>query len=440
MQARKKVDVLISGNGPAALAVAWQAMCLGLTVLMISHREDAYLRVQRIHLVITYRKYLLQMLDKNSVLTEADEKFIGELIGNMTLAIKDIERYMKRRLEDLNQKNQLIEFMYQSQLESIDCEQGVALVRGLEDEYIEYKFLVGADGASHHAVNVFNQCAKNEKIEYTPVESPSHRYHGNFYITIKRRDGGVLNMPHENYMMAIQPRIYDEQPADALCYLLFNASSYCQSLMRSVKCNFIGELPRSLYKLIKSHDDSSEAVTCMYLKQIISNLFENEELNNGELIISIVKPSQKHGVQKDKLKLIAFKAGMIEANKAVVKEGNTYFVVLGDAFRTPEYRVGHGLNNALWQASHITDIFKNGLVSSLINFNLLCKGSLDPYREVFDLLIHDKRKFLEIAKVDAAEKNQLLSEAKLITFFSDRREMEQIAAQQPTDEIRNEYL
>jgi len=446
VQARKKVDVLISGNGPAALAVAWEAMCLGLAVLMISHREDAYLRVQRIHLAVVYRKYLLRMLSKNSILNQADDKFISELILNMTLTIKDIERYMRRRLEELNQENQLIEFLYHSRLDVVNCEQGIATVINLVDSdleliEVEYEFLIGADGASHHAANVFNQCATKETISYISVKSPGHRYHGNFYITIKRQDGGILNIPDESHMMGIQSLVYGDQPLDVLYYLMFNPSSHHRSQMKSVKCNFISELPRPLYKLIKSHNIIAESVMLMYLKKIISNLFKDKELNNGELIISIVKPSQKHGVQKDKLKFVAFKTGMLEANKAAVKEGNTYFVVLGDAFRTPEYHVGHGLNDALWQASNINDIFSNkGSDSSLNYFSLLCKRSLDPYRDAIEVLIHNKQGFLKIVKINAAEQKKFLRKAELITFFAKQREKEQVPTQQPANEIRNHYL
>src|SRR5438046_10751776 len=107
MNSRKKVDVLISGNGPAALAVAFKAIKCCKSVLMVSDKKDEYLRVQRVYVDHYNRMRLLALSNADSILNEEDEKIIHSLIHNMTLQIKDIERYMKRRLNESNNKTNL---------------------------------------------------------------------------------------------------------------------------------------------------------------------------------------------------------------------------------------------------------------------------------------------------------------------------------------------
>ncbi len=405
MNVRTHVDVLISGNGPGALATAWEAMRQGKSILMVANREDDYVRVQRVFLDRTTREYLIGMLTADSIIDQVEEKFLHELTHKVTIAIKDIERYIKRRLDELNEKNGLINFIYNAMIDSIDSGNGIATIG---ETQIKYRFLIGADGVSHHAANLFNQSTESNKIIYESIASPAHPYHGSFYVLIEREDGDALKLPEEGHQIGIKTVVHEMQSADYLCYLSLDMMSFSKSDEKSVKCNFVSELPEALYQLIRSHDEKSETEALIFAKKIIEAFFEEHKIENDELKISIVKKSTKHGSQKDNIKLVAFETELVQANTAAIREGETVFLLVGDAFRKPNYQLGHGVNDALLHARSTEDIFKREEIDSIDRANMDVELQYHTRR-----CVYHSEQWIQMTAALSANKNQFIEGLKI---------------------------
>src|SRR5437879_609674 len=144
-------DVVISGGGPSARLDAWEALKSGKTVLIVSDREfitkeqkqkqklnpkDPMFflqRVQRVSLYHENKEYLLNILKNASgqltpLEDEDDIKFVVELINSVSIAVKDVEDFLKRRLDELNKGKQLT-YVSKSKFKNINFANGIVTIK-----------------------------------------------------------------------------------------------------------------------------------------------------------------------------------------------------------------------------------------------------------------------------------------------------------------------
>src|SRR5438094_7678828 len=104
-----KFDVMISGAGPVGLACAYEALKQNKKVAVITDREMTFSRVQRIFLDENSRYYLMNMFPKTDIdqFDRDDFKFFKELTQSTTIAVKDIEKFLYKKITELSKHNNL---------------------------------------------------------------------------------------------------------------------------------------------------------------------------------------------------------------------------------------------------------------------------------------------------------------------------------------------
>src|SRR5579872_6210952 len=181
---KTNVDVLISGIGPAALACAWEALQQSKTVLIISNRKNDFLRMQRALLPVKEIKYLYYMIppSERSSMEKVDLQFFEEFLQHSSIAVKDIERFIMRRLSQYSLID--IGFRFESEISDIDLDNGQALISS--QEIVNFTYLIGADGVRHAAATTLNK--KEPFIQYNETERLGHRYHLSVHFNLEALD------------------------------------------------------------------------------------------------------------------------------------------------------------------------------------------------------------------------------------------------------------
>jgi 2-polyprenyl-6-methoxyphenol hydroxylase-like FAD-dependent oxidoreductase len=188
-----KFDVVISGGGPVALAAALEAIKAGKRVAIISDRDIdlsqthpdeqkmVFSRGQRIFLDEQSRYYLIKMFTSDYGNNPDDVKFFEHLTQDITIRVRDIERFLFRRIDDERKKNtNTVEFLNRREVKSIDMagtEGGSVKVGGskknsdAKERELTFNYMIGADGAAHHSSDVLNAGLKEKDTVKPPILS-----------------------------------------------------------------------------------------------------------------------------------------------------------------------------------------------------------------------------------------------------------------------------
>lgn len=360
----KKFDVVISGMGPGALATAFEAKKAGKEVLMISNRKYGFVRVQRVRLDMDRRMDLIRMGKEGNQYQE-DKAFVKYIQKNSVVAIKDLERFIDRQL-----CGPLVTYCYEAEISAIDMEKGLVSVTSKvsgEKTTSTYGFdyLVGADGANHHAANVLNQ--KRKYIEYKTDYVDKERVHGAIYVVIKRLDGRVLQIPKQKNLAMT------DEKGENICYILLDEESHKKSKGLRIKCAVSGEIPKSI-------NIDKEEQWIGYLQSRIGKAFEkNNVTNNGSPLVMAFTESQKHGPAKDKMKHQVFALKFSYAQDFFVQISKSRFALVGDSGVSPSYHLSHGLNQALLDASRFGAVLRGECEGA--KYDKLCQSSLEETRQ-----------------------------------------------------------
>lgn len=367
------VDVVISGFGPAALATALEALSLGKTVLIISDRREDFVRVQCVHINNSNKLYLLNMLKKEQDMSlkqlEDDTKFINILLTQPGVAIKDLEGFIKRRLETYSGMS----YCYESSISDIDMPNGIVSVAGVK---IKFTYFIAADGAKHHSANILNKSSPKPLLDYKTEYEDKNHTHASFYAVIQRADKKELNIPDQSFIGIV------DDSGNNLCYVWFNTDSYKKSDFKKIKCNFAAEIPFSI-------KDAEELK--VYFQELLNKDFEERGIDNESvpLIVEVTPKSKKHKEPKDKMKVQFFQVKMDVLDQPALVINNHYFLSVGDAKATPIYHLGHGLNGALINAQWIRDIFQGTKTPE--QYNSLCRKQVKTFLSDFSHLNFNKK-------------------------------------------------
>ncbi len=330
-------ELVISGMGPAALMAACMAARRGKTVLLVGNRYADFVRVQGIHLrsynssllLSLLREELEQINDPYPEIHDGDKKFIEEIKANGTIAVKEVERFLWRRLAYLGS----VSVLKNAQFIAADLETGQALIEVREPELefpINFTYFIGADGARHHAATLIQDGERKALIEYEQRYT-SHG-HASAYFTVQ---GNQVVLPEKSFLV--------DYENNHLAMFSFNKRAAAQG---KLKCGIAAELPVQLLpRDSKQLCPEEEHNIKQYLEARARKFLGAED---SKLHFEIEK-SKKHGAAKDKMKFTIFSVSIHRAKQAVVcgKNSQRLFALLGDAFQGAHYQGGHGLNDAL---------------------------------------------------------------------------------------------
>jgi len=329
----KSERFVISGIGPAGLACAWEAAKNGKDVLIVSNREESFIRPQRIHLSQQSRHYLWKMCDEIEDDQITDKlTLLAKKIGDPVVALKDIERYIK---ECLNIRFPTIQYQYSSEIVGINMNDGIVQIENKTNNaisHVHFTYLAGADGVQHHAATVLNQNPQNRKIHYSDINQDLHPYHMTAYVVLENAN----MLPKESCII----HLVEERDSQLLCYLYINKDTKSHK----IKCNFLGEVPKEIY------EEKDQSVAMAYINKTIGDIFSSKGLEKPTVCFPAQSETRQH---KDLLSLQIFHRKMTQADRFAIEQGSSIFYVLGDSFKTPDYHLGRGGNNALLHAKKV---------------------------------------------------------------------------------------
>ncbi len=347
------VDVLISGAGPTGLAVAWEAVRAGLTVSIVSNRSADFGRVQRIALIEGDRGYLLGMIDKDETLNEKDRKIKHTLKTSDFIAIKDIEFFLKRRLDHAIKQGALILYHFNKIITQADLQTGVATIKKVGEtesdrkESVSFNYLVGADGVGRHALSLVNdQLETPIHFEKETVGLPVS--HASAYVTLQGE--GMHDAVLDKIIKGGSERIGFFREGYQVNFVF--APGYLDK-DKAIKCNIVIELPPEITR-IEDKKERSAAIR-QYMTDLVKYKFPDINFT-----IEAVAESKKHGPQKDNTKSTFFNTADIDqANSASAIVGRREFYLAGDAYRKPHYATGRGLGDGFDQARGLGRVFNS---------------------------------------------------------------------------------
>ncbi len=410
-------DVVIVGMGPVGLAAAYENAVRGKKVLILENRTEAEAAARPQIVVVNpqSKEQLLAMITSEDQLNENDLKFINDLDTSAEIKLSSVQSFIMNRIKNLkNQTGASIDMKYQTTLDEIDLDNGKAnLVKAdahTQIKPVTFKNLIAADGARsptyakiHAAKNktVKDQTLLSEKASKNqsapdPRKTPNNmqhlekKFHLGAYVVLKRKDGNKLDLPKRDFLSSF---LKDKKSKKHHLYFLrFDKKSHQKSKYLSVKLSFIGEISHQTYDQIKLlNDQINELHKQLHKKRLELSTLQDDSLKtyveedikhletkidklkkaHDQIALTHVKEAaadyltcsvdelevevktSKNNV-KNKLKILSFQGGSKKADEAAFVNANGIgFYLAGDAYFTPNYPVGHGLNDGLEAAQHL---------------------------------------------------------------------------------------
>lgn len=329
-------DVVIVGAGPAGLTAALVISQAGKSVIVLEKREEkyAFIRPQLVHLEESSRETLAEIKLTNPSSLNKDEKrneknFKEQLEDkDEHIAIKDIQRYLKRRIDET--KNIVCKF--EMTLEEVDIKEGHLTV-SFPDKKIDIEFndLIAADGSSRQTVDILKK--SGYPIEYEKKHESTFKNFLNGYLRVKKKNGEQFD---------ISDRFLDQYTSkNGFDYVYYHHASLRKSDFRVLK--FCVTSCISDQDLKKFEEDKEAG--WQHLFKVAEQAFSASEY---EFIP--VEKSQKTGALKDNLKYQIFQRLFYEAEVAGIEVNGHYFCLIGDAFVNPDFYQGIGTNSAIKHA------------------------------------------------------------------------------------------
>lgn len=434
---REKYDVVISGAGPSALATAYGLMKAGMKILVLDVHDDS-IRPQLVHLRSESIKILKKMAEEfplphDDKEFEEDQEFISKFnIDGEHYGIKDIERFIKRRLR--NKEN--CDLLEKSEIKTIDMQQGnVTLHKSGITHSVQFKTLVGADGAKHPTADILKTVSEYD-MGYHPIPSHEHLYHITASVTLKARNEGEIIK-----LQKIVDPVFYVKYAGHLAHLYIEESSHIKSEGKIIKACVTTSVPERIYKKWESAlKESKDTEKIEEAKQ--------EILREIQTIVDCCYPecevvmtqSAKHALTKDPLKIQLFKSQLYEATRSYILIGGHLYVLVGDALRIPDFYQGHGVTLGLSEAQKLVELLSRGEVTENVmdEYQAFYRQLSDAATQKTIKLIHAKPIYnLAAVTASTSEEFQVASEMDdalelIIKDPNYKRYLENLAAKEGT--------
>lgn len=400
----KKYDVVIVGAGIAGLTAAVEASLAGKTVLLIESREErvAAIRPQLIYLQLENTAYLGSLNARSSNAITAQDILLFEdnpLIEHY--GIKDIQRFLKRKID-----NKFCSFKYESKVAEIDLDQGSLLVAKkndqLQQERIEFEYLVLADGAKHQTADLLSP-----HIGYQPIPDRPEKKHIAANFIVEAKDDDLDNLTYPNALAVLSH--------DNYCGYLYYENAINRQRR---KVGIVMHVSDQQFEKYKVDPESGIA----FLKHCVASAYAPAFWN-----ISMPK-SKKYGIEKDRLKYAAFSLEFAETMKPAFRYKGKKVILVGDSRRNADFYLGHGGNDAIRDGKLAGRVIKKEI--SIGSFSRRCyerskeiSNDTINFQPILDHYLRTKEKYAKyrVDHYDAdtgVEKQALVSPQKFGMFAS----------------------
>lgn len=351
-------DYAIVGLGPGGLSAAVEAAKTGRKVVAFTDRGGAedYVRAMRISITQETMELLMSLQDGSE--DTKDKQFLERLKmekpatgkakgGNFvaTLQIKDMERYFYNKLQKYDNVN-IVHVTKDNGIDSID-------IKGKDKKLCikdgaEYKFknLIAADGGKRQISKLIQQGLpekERSKLDYDRVDDPSkHQFNGAASLIIPKDQRNPppakVSLSDEEYRKQLKELGWTSD-ADPRVHVSGNAENS--------KFYVCGEIPEEIYNAKQNARTSEQKRQADQLIKKWSALAIAKEHGVPQDLLDYRESSKKS--KKDMLRCCVFPSERSRCRSRAVtvgKQGEA-FIQVGDAYESPFYHGGMGLNKAV---------------------------------------------------------------------------------------------
>lgn len=382
--------IVIAGMGPGGLVTAIETARKGFKVIMVDPRKE-FVRGSRLHYDKNIRTYLESLREITNNLPEetieqknfkksqlnADKDFFEYKMNaqDQSVQLKDVQKYLLRKLEIIRAANKNIEIYQgpQNLIEKIDphhCIATLAKPDGSKTD-IKFKYFVAADGARRSMAS---------KLDHSPAHKITY---GPTFFQPRQPEAGTISLQalpradfdppdprrEQKFRLADLPQLNElgwDKP--------YFPNAYVFSNKEATKFFVSGEIPPIILKLVNNKNTPSgkpnpnEVVIREMLAKWGKFILKTKYGYDPDKIVLAIKsqtPKNEKERQKSKLVTTAFPLKISIADKPSVKLGTEEnpgaFLLIGDAYKNANFFFAHGMNDAILDGKKAASLIDESL-------------------------------------------------------------------------------
>lgn len=325
LQTRSLPQLTIVGLGPGGLSAAIEAAKLGFRVEAFT--KPRYSRGQRFKVYASTMGFLESLEDPND---PQDMLFFEKMIDDDSIQIKDLEKFLYRKLAlysdlvhiiTLDDSNPITEILY-------DTSQQANYLRLLDGTKYYFTHLIGAEGIKRTVARLVKE-GLNVPIDYQDCTQDPHPYHASVQLFANKNKSCSSPLKSETEL---------GWPTDGRAPTALILTNHPDK--EPNKFSYTGEIPQLIFT-------APEHVQTELLKNWAILQITKEYPNFSLLQHLDFRTSRKDTQGKNKLKALTFRMNLSVCRQAAFQIHNGYYAPIGDARRTPDYKIGHGLHDAI---------------------------------------------------------------------------------------------
>ena len=324
-------QLTVIGLGPGGLSATIEAAKLGLRVVAFTKKQD-YVRGQRFKLAPNIMGFLDSLENTSDPL---DASFFDKMVEDNSIQVKDLEQFLRRKLEDFRDLVTIIELDDTNPITAIqhDSSQNANYLSLADGTRHYFTHLIGSEGAKRTVANLV-KTGLEVPIEYQNCTQERHPYHASVQLFANKHKRTVTPLQSEADLG------WPEHLGEPASFVLTDHQGAVEPDTKIGKFSFAGEIPESIFT-------APEALRADLLKNWAILQIAKEYSEPALLQQLDFRPSQRYAKAKDKVKACAFTMHLSVCTQAAFKVQGGYYAPIGDARRTPNYTQAHGLHDAI---------------------------------------------------------------------------------------------
>lgn len=329
----KKADIAIVGLGPAGLATCIEAARHGMSIVAFTNRR-VYSRGQRIKPSL----FTLTFLDALDLDDADDRLFFDKFDSDKSIQTKDIESYLHRKLAPFSHLITLVDINEQNPITTIQTtprgqDTHLSLLDGTRYYFTN---LVGADGIKRTTSSLVRK-GLHIPVDYKDCNlQDRHLYHASVQLCVNQHQEASDIPPKSQAELGWDNHVYtDPEPMSLILPNLIGTESI------PTKFSYTGEIPKDIYD--KTGDEQEALLKLWAITAIL------KEYNHPSLATQLdFRKSAKKEHDKQKIQAVPFKLHQTMCTQSLFKlPHGGHYAPIGDARRTPYYKLSHGINDAI---------------------------------------------------------------------------------------------